>query len=183
MDNNGFLLKLAKRTIQNYLETQQVLIFDPDDLPSKTFLEKRGVFVTLTKDGELRGCIGNLEPRLPIYQAVIENSLAAAFCDPRFPALAKDELEEIEIEISILSPLKKIPKMPSLKLLTYLEKNKPGLVLKLGKQSATFLPQVWEELTQPEKFLTHLSLKAGLELNSWQDSQTELYEYQVKIIK
>ena len=175
-----YLLKLTHRTIQKYLKNKGIVEVDQNSLPSKELLEKRGVFVTLTINGELRGCIGNLEADKPIYQSVIDNSLAAAFCDPRFAPLTENEFKDIDIEISILSPLKKISNKD---ILSYLKKNKPGILLKNDRRQATFLPQVWEELTDPEEFLSHLSLKAGLGSNGWQDDSTKFYEYTVEIIK
>lgn len=180
MEQN-YLLNLARRAIQKYLKGKSALIIEPDSLPSDSLKDKRGVFVTLTINDELRGCIGNLEPEKPIYQAVIDNSLAAAFCDPRFPPVGLTELNKIKIEISILSPLKKLEQFNSIKdLLSYLDKNKPGLLIQKGYFKATFLPQVWNDLTNPEDFLSQLCLKAELPSNEWQKGGLEIFEYQVE---
>ena len=136
--------------------------------------------MTLTINDELLGCIGNLEPEKPIYQAVIDNSLAAAFCDPRFSSLTIPELEKVKIEISILGPLKKLQFSTPEQLVNYLKQKKPGLFIKKGFNQATFLPQVWLELPKPEEFLQQLCLKAGLDRDSWKDLDLEIYEYQVE---
>jgi len=180
--DKDYLLKLARRAIQNYLQNKTLLTLDEENL-SPDLKEKRGVFVTLTKDGELRGCIGNLEPIKPLYLAIIENSLAAAFCDPRFAPLSLEEFDKIKIEISILSPLKEITINKKEELLKYLEKKKPGLLLVKDQRSATFLPQVWSELITPQEFLDHLSLKAGLGSKGWQLPGVRFYEYQAQIIE
>lgn len=181
MDKN-YLLKLARRAIQNYLQHKTILAVSEEDL-DKELKEERAVFVTLTENGELRGCIGNLEAEKPLYLAIIENSLAAAFCDPRFLPLKPEELDKIKIEISILTPLKEIFFDQPEDLISYLKNKKPGLWLVQNNHNATFLPQVWEELPEPEDFLKHLSLKAGLNPDGWRLPTTRFYEYEAQIIK
>ena len=175
-----YLLSLSRRSIQKYLKDGSLLIIEQDSLPSDFLRDKRGVFVTLTINNELRGCIGNLEPEKPIYQAVIDNSLAAAFYDPRFPPLTIPELAKAKIEISILGPLKKLQFSAAGQFVNYLKQKKPGIFIKKGFNQATFLPQVWLELPKPEEFLQQLCLKAGLDRNSWQDLGLEIYEYEVE---
>jgi AmmeMemoRadiSam system protein A len=180
LTNQKYLLQLSRRAIEKYLISQMLLNLDESDL-AKELLKKRATFVTLTKNQELRGCMGELEAQKPLYQSVIDNSLASAFLDPRFNPVTLNELKQINIEISILSPLNKIPAFNSIqKLLNYLEQNKPGLLIKKNGFQATFLPQVWEELPHPQDFLSQLCLKAGLQEKEWQNLDLEISEYQVE---
>jgi len=168
-EEQQYLLQLARRAIQKYLQSGQTLQIEPEDL-SPALRKKSGVFVTLEKDGQLRGCIGN--------------SLSSAFFDPRFPSLTIEEFPDIKIEISVLEPLKKLaPFSSSAKLLNYLNKNKPGLLIKKGNQQATFLPQVWEELPDAELFLQNLCQKASLDQDNWKKPGLEFYEYNVEKFK
>lgn len=178
-----YLLKLARRTIKKYFLDESILQVDEDDL-QQTLKDKRGIFVTLWKDNKLRGCIGDLESKKPIYQNVIDNCLASALLDPRFTALKEDELNNIKIEISILSELKKLPDFTSLdSFLEYLDRYKPGLLIKKGGYQATFLPQVWKDLTSSELFLSHLCEKAGLDKNEWKKMDLEVYQYNAEVFK
>lgn len=184
--NKKYLLQLARRTIQKYLENKEILNIEAEDL-DPSLKDKKGVFVTLWKKENknlrnLRGCIGNLESKKPIYQNVIDNSIASALFDPRFPPVSSNELNDIKIEISILSKLKKIPDFNNYQKMTeYLENNKPGLFIKKGSCQATFLPQVWNELPDAESFLSHLCQKAGLESEEWKKMNLEMYQYTVEI--
>lgn len=179
-----YLLNLSRRTLEKYFREKSILAIDEDSLEFPILKEKRGVFVTLTKNNQLRGCIGNLKGDKPVYQALIENTLAAALFDPRFPPLQEDELEDIKIEISLLSELKPISSFKDIKeLIKYLKKKKPGLVIKKNFHEATFLPQVWKELKNPEEFLSHLSLKAGLGTEGWKLPEVEFLEYEVEEIQ
>lgn len=183
LKNKKYLLQLARQTIERYCLNNSILILDSSNL-NETLLEKRATFVTLTKNQDLRGCMGELEAQKPLYQSVIDNSLASAFLDPRFSPITPPELQEINIEISILSPLKKVSSFNnSQELLNYLKQNKPGLVIKKNGFQATFLPQVWEELSDPKDFLSQLCLKAGLPSNQWQNLDLDISEYQVEKFK
>ncbi len=183
-EEKQYLLEISRRTLEKYLKEKSILVLEEDSLKFPLLKEKRGVFVTLTKNGELRGCIGNLTADKPVYQAIIENSLASALFDPRFPSLENDELKDITIEISILSELNPLPSFKdAIELIKYLEKKKPGLVIKKGTNEATFLPQVWEELKTPEEFLSQLCLKAGLEPHAWKKLDLTMFEYEVEKIK
>ena len=106
--NKKYLLAIARKAIERYLATKAVLQIDESDL-SPELTENKASFVTLTKNKELRGCMGELQAQKPLYQSVIDNSLASAFLDPRFPPVNTTELPDIKIEISLLSPLKKAP--------------------------------------------------------------------------
>lgn len=185
MDNKNkeYLLKLARRAIQKYFQDEGIFQIDEDDLP-QTLKEKKGTFVTLWKNNKLRGCIGDLESKKPIYQSVIDNCLASALLDSRFSPLGNDELNNTKIEISILSALKKLPDFinPDA-FLEYLNKYKPGLLIKKGSYQATFLPQVWEDLTCAESFISHLCEKAGLEKDEWKKMDLEVYQYSAEVFK
>jgi len=182
-EDKKYLLKLTRRAIQKYFQDEGILQIDEDDLP-QTLKEKRGTFVTLWKNNKLRGCIGDLETKKPIYQNVIDNCLESAILDPRFTALKKDELNDIKIEISILSELEKLPDFTSPdSFLEYLDKYKPGLLIKKGCYQATFLPQVWEDLTSAELFISHLCEKAGLDKNEWKKMSLEVHQYDAEVFK
>lgn len=124
-------------------------------------------FVTLRRSGELRGCIGTILPRRPLIEDLRSNTLAAATRDPRFPPLAKEELESITIQVSLLSPLEPMEFADEADLLHQLRPGVDGLVLDLGTNRGTFLPAVWKELPTPTAFLDHLKRKAGLAPNFW----------------
>ena len=126
-----------------------------------------GVFVTLKKNGELRGCIGVTAGAGPTAQAVQDCAIGAAFRDPRFPPVLAGECDLLEISISLLSAPE--PMLPDSRaaLLAGLRPGIDGLIVELGRRAATFLPQVWEQLPEPEDFLYHLLRKAGLPGDYW----------------
>ncbi|MBI5731846.1 MAG: AmmeMemoRadiSam system protein A [Candidatus Magasanikbacteria bacterium] len=174
-----YLLSLARRALTHYLTTGQVLKIESNEVPAE-LKEIRACFVTLTIQGNLRGCIGHILPIQRLYQDVIENAISAAFQDSRFPPLTQSELPKTKIEISILSlPKPLIFNSPS-DLLSKLAPNQDGVILKLGFNQATFLPQVWEELPQKEEFLSHLCLKAGLGPICWKEPDIKIDIYQVE---
>jgi len=182
-ENKEYLLKIARRAIQKYFQDEGVFQVEKDELP-QSLKEEKGTFVTLWKNNELRGCIGNLESEKPIYQSVIDNCLASALLDPRFTALKNDELNDIKIEISILSELKKLSNFTDCdSFLKYLNKYKPGLLIKKGTYQATFLPQVWEDLNSAKLFISHLCEKAGLEKDEWKKMDLEIYQYNAEVFK
>lgn len=174
--NKEILLQLARKAIKSK--------FCPTALNLKKlppeFQERRGVFVTLLKHGKLRGCIGCLQPVKPLHEAIKENALNAAFHDPRFPPLKKEELAETEIEISILTVPKKLDYSSPAELARKLRPKIDGVILKKKSHSATFLPQVWEDISDPFEFLKHLTWKAGLPPHAWETA--EIYIYQAEII-
>ncbi len=176
-DEKRYLLNLARRSIEYRLKGKEI----PDERPpTPQLLEKRGVFVTLTKNGSLRGCIGTLEPISSIASAVRDNAIAAAFNDPRFNPITRDELNDIKIEVSVLSPLKRISPSSPEQLLSMVKVGEYGLYIRKGPASATFLPQVWEDLPNPSDFISHLCIKAGLSANEWKMPGIEFYIYTVE---
>lgn len=178
-EEKGILLKIARAAIESPLSGKDQSGALPEALPPT--LKKRGAsFVTLTIAGQLRGCIGNLTAVQSLSQDVAENAGSAAFNDPRFPPLTKEELPKLTIEVSVLSQPISFHYGSAAELVSYLQKNKPGLILQKGFHQATFLPQVWEDLSTPEDFLAHLCLKAGLGADEWQKGQLRVFTYTVE---
>ncbi|HEY3410795.1 MAG TPA: AmmeMemoRadiSam system protein A [Propionicimonas sp.] len=130
------------------------------------------VFVTLTKDGRLRGCTGSIEPRRSLREDVMRNACAAAFHDSRFPPLPAAELPHVRIEVSLLSPTEQLSFTTREDLLAQLRPGVDGLILSWRGHRGTFLPQVWEELPDPEDFLAHLLHKARLPVFFWEPDVT-----------
>ncbi len=124
-------------------------------------------FVTLLREGSLRGCVGSLEPRRPLFEDVQENALGAAFHDPRFPPLTQEEFHDTRVEVSLLSPLEPLTAASQTELLAQLRPGIDGVVFQYGRHRSTFLPQVWESLPEPLDFLEHLKRKAGLPFGFW----------------
>ena len=176
-----FLLQLARRSLEFCFETGNVLEIEESELPELELKEKRGTFVTLIKNGLLRGCIGHIEPEQAIYKDVIENALLAAFDDNRFPPLKNEELDSVEIEISILTEPKELVYTDTADLLEKLDTTKSGVILKKGSKEATYLPQVWEDFSGPEDFLSSLCEKAGLSGDAWQKNHLEILTYQAEV--
>ena len=129
-------------------------------------------FVTLTKGGQLRGCIGSLKPRRPLASDVAENAFAAAFQDPRFAPLSINECAQTRIEVSLLDAPEAIEFIDEADAISRLRPGIDGLILMYGKRQATFLPQVWESLPEPQRFLEQLKLKAGLHMDFWDEKMT-----------
>lgn len=129
--------------------------------------EPRAVFVTLTKHGELRGCIGQLEARQPLFEAVRSAAMSAAFDDPRFPPLTRDELADLHLEVSVLSPLEPVPVASEAEALAALTPGVHGAVLACGRRRGVFIPEVWKQLPDGRDFLAQLKRKAGLPVDEW----------------
>lgn len=129
-------------------------------------------FVTLTRGGRLRGCIGTLEAHRTLGADLLANAVNAAMRDPRFPPVSREELAELAIEVSILSPPRPFPYDSPEDLLARLQPGVHGVILSLGGRRATFLPQVWEQLPDPHQFLEHLCHKAGLGGGCWRQGVT-----------
>ncbi len=181
LEDGKFLVDLARKSIIHYLTFRKPIAI-PEEVPKK-LLENAGVFVTLNKRDEmggkgLRGCIGYALPVYPLVKATIEVAKSAAVNDPRFAEVRLEELHDIEIEVTILTPPKKIEvKDPK----EYLEKiaiGRDGLIVKNGGRSGLLLPQVpmeWEWTV--EEFLEHTCQKAWLGKNCWKDSKTEIESF------
>jgi len=161
----AYLLGLARTTIAARLG--RATVADPRGGGDPALQEKRASFVTLKRQGALRGCIGVLEAVRPLIEDVSHNAQAAAFQDPRFKPLQELELEDLHIEISVLSPPQPLVPGSRDELLRHLSTTRTGLILQEGSRRATFLPAVWESLPDAEDFLGHLMQKAGLSARHW----------------
>jgi len=173
------LLALARQALEMGVRGEGV---SPLDLHSETpCLQEPGAsFVTLTYRGELRGCIGALDAYQPLVEDVREHAVAAAVNDYRFPQVRPDELVDIKIEISRLTPPQPLeystPEELPQKLRPYVD----GVVVRDGIRRATFLPQVWEKIPDPELFLCHLCQKMGASPDYWKRKKLEVLIYQVE---
>ena len=180
-----FALKLAKDSIRHFMECKKIIQIKPEEIPFEELKKTKGCFVTIHLDGEIHGCIGNIEPENKLYEAIIKNAVLAAFYDPRFyPLTTEGEIDNIKIEISILSKPKEIKFRSPEELLKKLKNNK-GVILQKGTRKATFLPQVWEQLPKKEEFISELCAKAGLDKDEWKKRTNEIKikTYTAKIIE
>ena len=132
--------------------------------------ETRATFVTLHNKGQLRGCVGTLSAIRSILEDISHNAFNAAFRDPRFLPVRKDEIDQLNIQISILSDCKELIFTSEQSLLEQLRPGIDGLVLSEGKNKSTFLPSVWDEIPTPEQFLVQLKKKAGLPQDYWSNT-------------
>ena len=181
-EDGDFLLKVARKAIENYLKNNTV-IKTPEDIPS-ILREKMGVFVTIHERKDLRGCIGYPEPVKPLINAVIDSAISAATGDPRFPPMQLDELGMVDLELSVLTPPQRVQvKAPQ----EYLEKivvGTDGLIMEKGFNKGLLLPQVPVEWGWDVKeFLTNTCLKAGLQPDCWYDDKVEVYKFQAEIFQ
>ncbi|MBN2886377.1 MAG: AmmeMemoRadiSam system protein A [Chromatiaceae bacterium] len=169
------LLALALASIRHGLTHGRPARPNLDDY-ADALREPRAAFVTLHRAGALRGCIGSLEAEQPLALEVADKAFAAAFRDPRFPALRAGELADLALDISVLAPPEPLPVASEAELLGILRPGIDGLILSEHGRRATFLPSVWEQLPAPADFLAHLKRKAGLAASHWsRDMRFERY--------
>lgn len=178
-----FLLDLARQTLFWYLRDGSKPEVDERAL-SEGVKKRLACFVTLEKRGYgLRGCIGLFEPISPLYENVISRAIAAATKDPRFPPVTLSELQDIQIEISVLTDPKPLSFCSPEDLLKKLQPMKDGVILKTNYGSSTFLPQVWEQLPKKKVFLTNLCIKQGAPADTWRKDwkniEVEIYQANV----
>jgi AmmeMemoRadiSam system protein A len=173
------LLRLARAAIESTTAGLDIPQLQWEEI-SPSLKRIGSSFVTLSKQGQLRGCIGGLKANSPLAQDVQIHAAAAASRDPRFPPVQPHELEEIEIEISVLSEAKQLLYIDPQDLLDRLEPGKDGVILETGEQRATFLPQVWERVQTSEDFLSLLCQKAQLPSDFWLHNQLEIKTYRVQ---
>ncbi len=168
------LLKVARETIETYIQIGKTPILKIDD---KVLNEKYGSFVTLHKKGQLRGCIGNIIGTMPLWETVRNMAIESATGDPRFPAVTEDELEQIDIEISVLTQPKRIKNIDEFHL------GEHGVIIKKGFNQGVFLPQVAKETGwSKEEFLSCLcNHKAGLSPDAWKDKTTEIHIFNAQV--
>lgn len=174
-------VKLARKTIELFLSEERLL--EPQELDfelSSVFGEKRGVFVTLTESGLLRGCIGHPFPDSRLEDAIMDSAISAATRDPRFPPVREDELDKIVVEVTILTQPEKI-NAPAEELPEHIEIGKHGLIVKQGYCQGLLLPQVAPEYNMDSiEFLSHTCLKAGLLPDAWlKGAEVSFFEGQI----
>jgi len=162
------LRAIAREAIAYALREHVAPELDPELFPA-ALREPGASFVTLEIAGQLRGCTGSLEPTRPLVCDVARNAYRSAFEDPRFPMLRPEELPALDLHVSLLSALVPLPVTSERELLDALRPGVDGLVLREGARSATFLPAVWRSLPDPEAFLEHLRIKAGLPRGYWSE--------------
>ena len=177
-EDGNLLIKAAKSAISARLKGKEPEA--KDSLKSK-FSEKQGVFVTITIDGELRGCIGFIEGIFPLWEAVVKAAQSAAFEDPRFMPLTEDEFKTIKVEVSVLTKPEQLKGKPD----TYvkqIEIGKHGLIAEMGYGKGLLLPQVFTEYkVNAEKALEMTCQKAGLPPNSWKEPGCKVYKFSCQI--
>jgi MEMO1 family protein len=167
------LLTIARKTLEEYVSNRTVPSFE---VKERKLLEKQGAFVTLTKGGQLRGCIGYIIPVHPLNKAVSDMTINAATKDPRFPPVSRDELKDIHIEISVLTPLRSIGSIDEI------EVGKHGLYITKGNSSGLLLPQVATDYKwNREEFLQQTCRKAGLPQNAWKEKGAQIYIFSAQI--
>ena len=170
------LLRLARQTIARGCQNSQ-----PPEVnlpnPPAAFLQQGACFVTLHKHDDLRGCIGSIEAHRPLLDDIIYNAFASAFRDHRFAPVQEQELNDLHIGISILTPKQRMAVKTEAELLANLRPGVDGLLIDSVRYHATFLPQVWEQLPEPTRFLAHLKQKAGMPADVWPEDMV-CYKYQ-----
>jgi len=182
-EHKKILLKIARKAIIDYLEFKKKFYPTPDEVKEKELWLEKGSFVTLTIEKELRGCIGSIMPVRPLTIDIYDNAINAAFRDPRFYPLSRDELKLIDIEISVLTVPQKVTFKDYNDLLEKIRTGIDGVIIRRGYYQATFLPQVWNELPEKVEFIEHLCLKAGLSRNCYKENALEVETYQVESFK
>lgn len=174
----SILLNLARQAIESAVQGRALPALDLESLPPR-LCEPGASFVTLTRKGQLRGCIGALEPRDPLALDVREHAIAAALNDFRFTPVQPEELPEIRIEISRLTIPRDLEYRTPEELPKKIKPGVDGVILRDGMQRATFLPQVWEKLPEPWEFLDHLCMKMGTLPDLWRHKKLHVQVYQV----
>ncbi len=179
IDERRLLLILARQAIESALDNRPLTPLDRQNLPL-VLLEPGASFVTLTRDLDLRGCVGALEPYQPLVDDVREHAVAAALQDFRFPPVRSEELPYLRIEISRLTLPEELDYSTPDDLLLKLRPNLDGVTIFDGRHRATFLPQVWEKLSTPTEFLDHLCLKMNASPDLWSKRKLRIQTYQVE---
>jgi AmmeMemoRadiSam system protein A len=179
---DSILLQIAKNSILANFNTSTPLnkeaLFD-----TYPFLKAKGAsFVTLHHNDNLRGCIGSIIAHTNLLEDVMHNANSAAFHDPRFAGLKEEEFRDLTIEVSVLTEAKKVSYKDYEELKKRIRPNVDGLILQYHSNRGTFLPQVWEQLPTPELFLEHLSYKAGMTPEVY-NNHPDIYVYQVEAIE
>ncbi len=178
-DERKLLLQLARESIEAAVNNRPLPVLDLERL-SEALRGNGASFVTLTEDGELRGCIGALEAYQPLAEDVREHAVAAAQEDFRFYPVRPKEVPHLQIEISRLTQPQALEYSTPEDLLNQLRPGVDGVILRDGLRRATFLPQVWEKIPNPAEFLAHLCAKMGAAENTWRKKHLAVQIYQVE---
>lgn len=175
-DDQQSCLQVARQSIKHGLKEGRALQVNTSHYSD--YLQKNfASFVTLYIKGSLRGCIGGLQATQPLINDISEHAYAAAFQDPRFPALVSDEYDQLEIKVSVLGKPEKISFISEEDLLQQIRPNIDGLILEHSYNRSTFLPSVWEQLPDKKEFLNHLKEKAGFTFDWW-DNAVKISRYE-----
>ena len=178
-EEKEFLVQLARKTLEAYYNETEIKV-NEDGLPNE-LIEEKGCFVTLNKNNQLRGCIGHIQPQEKLYKCVIDNALNAALHDIRFTPVENQELNDLDIEISVLSVPEELKYEGSEELLERLVPMKDGVVLTTSSGQSTFLPQVLEQIPDKTSFLDQLCLKQGAVEECWKSTTTRISTYQAQV--
>ncbi len=169
------LLSLAESAVRDGLLGRSLRLPAPSSLPP-ALRRPTGVFVTLTVAGQLNGCIGTVEPQEPLGRETPRCAWQAAFADPRLPPLGLQDLDELDIEVSVLSELSEVPAGSQAELSEQIRPGTDGLRISAGRNTAVFLPSVWRQLPEASVFLVRLMRKAGLSARHWpSDMRAEVF--------
>jgi AmmeMemoRadiSam system protein A len=179
LEEQKILLRLAREAMERGVRGEDLPLLDLAALPSR-LREEGSAFITLMSQGQLRGCIGSLEPYQPLVEDVREHAVAAALRDPRFPTVREEELSGIQIEISRLTRPVPLEYTDASDLLSKLCPHRDGVVVRDGFHRATFLPQVWQKIPDPADFLDNLCYKMGASPNLWRQKHLEVLTYRVE---
>lgn len=177
LNEGKLLVELARHSIKTYFSGKNLNLENV-----REFSNKQGVFVTLHKYGNLRGCIGYPEPALQLYKAIVQAARAAAFQDPRFAPLQENELDEVDVEISVLTVPKLIEVKEPKEYLDKIKIGEDGLIIRAGFASGLLLPQVFPQYdATPKQALEMTCQKAGLGRDAWKDLDNKIYTFQAQI--
>jgi uncharacterized protein (TIGR00296 family) len=179
LEEGTLLVKIARKTIETYLRDEELL--PRPNVPQK-LKEKLGVFVTLTKHGELRGCIGHPFPRMQLIDALMDSAISAATQDPRFPPVSLEELPEVEIEVSVLTKPEELRVRHPREYPDHVVVGRDGLIVECGGHAGLLLPQVAVEYGwDAEELLSNTCMKAGLMPDSWLDRDVRVSRFSAQI--
>ncbi|HEX2996669.1 MAG TPA: AmmeMemoRadiSam system protein A [Anaerolineales bacterium] len=179
IEEQKVLLRLAREAMEQGVRGRKLPPLD-ETLLTPNLREEGSSFVTLTEHGQLRGCIGSLEPHQSLVEDVREHAVAAALQDPRFHPVKEAELNGIQIEVSRLTPPIPLDYKDADDLLSSLHPHVDGVILRDGFRRATFLPQVWEKITDPAEFLDNLCYKMGTRPDLWRKKHLDVLTYKVE---
>ncbi len=175
-ENKQFLLRLARKALDDTLEEKESNL---ENIPEE--LRNKGAsFITLNVNGKTKGSIGTLFEHQELFMDVIENVKVAAFEDPRFPPLMPEDLKNTEIEISVITKLKKLSYESEIDLLNQINKGIQGVIVAQGIRIGTLLPQEWKKVSDKVQFLQLICQKAKLDKDAWQHPSTEIYVYETE---